>query len=178
MLPTPNVDTSMRRHEPTGLLFEKGFKTPGFEFLSNFYRRSLSVPNLRRFPACIRQQQAISTENAYQAAKFPEADSSITRNLLKVPPYQAKQEAKILKRAGLERPDWHEVNVDVMWALLVTKFSHADLRDALLATGSMELIEWNWWRDQFWGVLNSDGKYIGANVLGQLLMHLRDHLRQ
>lgn len=70
---------------------------------------------------------------------------------------------------GKNRP----LKVLVMWHLLKIKFNHAELRALLLGTGDAALIEGNDWGDTFWGVCGTKGN----NVLGQLLMRLRDNLR-
>jgi predicted NAD-dependent protein-ADP-ribosyltransferase YbiA (DUF1768 family) len=71
------------------------------------------------------------------------------------------------------RTDWNEARVDVMRAVLAAKFSDPDLRTRLVATGNAELVEENTWNDRFWG--RSRG--VGSNMLGQLLMELREGLR-
>lgn len=42
-----------------------------------------------------------------------------------------------------------------------------------MLTGDAELIEGNNWGDTFWGVCNGRGE----NMLGKLLMEIRDYLR-
>ncbi len=59
--------------------------------------------------------------------------------------------------------------MDVMNAILFSKFSDIHLMEKLLATGDAELIEGNNWDDIFFGVCNGKGK----NWLGRLLMNLR-----
>ena len=62
----------------------------------------------------------------------------------------------------------------VMMYLLQQKFGKTTvLGDALVSTGTEELIEGNTWGDTFWGVCN--GK--GANTLGQMLMIIRAQIR-
>jgi predicted NAD-dependent protein-ADP-ribosyltransferase YbiA (DUF1768 family) len=61
-----------------------------------------------------------------------------------------------------------------MRELLREKFWQEPERSVLLATGDVELIEGNWWGDQFWGQCPV-GK--GENWLGRLLMELRRDLR-
>ena len=51
---------------------------------------------------------------------------------------------------------------------------HPELGNLLIATGDAELIEGNIWRDTYWGVCNG----VGKNRLGELLMQLRNELRQ
>jgi GTP cyclohydrolase II len=61
--------------------------------------------------------------------------------------------------------------------LVAQKFNptlNPDLYNRLLATGDKYLEETNWWNDTFWGK-NLKGE--GENHLGQILMQVRDKLR-
>lgn len=61
-----------------------------------------------------------------------------------------------------------------MHAALRAKFTqHADLAALLLSTGSAKLVE-HTTNDSFWG---DGGNGRGRNMLGQLLMRVRDDLR-
>jgi len=128
--------------------------------LSNFYMAPITLGNAV-YP---------STEHAYQAAKT-------TSKMLHKKISKAK-DANAAKRFGRQlvlREDWEEIKVKVMHKVLIAKFTqHEDLREKLLATGSAELIEGNWWGDKFWGVCDNEGE----NKLGQLLMLVRDELRE
>ena len=63
--------------------------------------------------------------------------------------------------------------MDVMLAALRAKYTqHADLRALLLGTGNATLVEHRA-RDAYWGD-GPDGN--GANMLGQLLMRVREEL--
>ena len=63
-----------------------------------------------------------------------------------------------------------------MRKVLEYKFENPELRAKLLDTGDRELIEANTWHDTYWGVDKWSGK--GHNMLGKLLMKLRDELRE
>jgi predicted NAD-dependent protein-ADP-ribosyltransferase YbiA (DUF1768 family) len=69
------------------------------------------------------------------------------------------------------RPDWESVKLQVMEDLLVQKFADEHLEKQLQETGDADLIEGNYWGDDFWGV---DKKKGGKNHLGKLLMKIRD----
>jgi hypothetical protein len=81
-------------------------------------------------------------------------------------------EAKRLGKTILLRKHWEEVKVYIMLHLLKQKFAVPVLRDELLATGDAQLIEGNTWGDIYWGVCGG----VGKNVLGMLLMQVRDEL--
>ncbi len=73
------------------------------------------------------------------------------------------------------RPDWDAVKDDTMRRAVQRKFeTHGDIRALLLATGDEEIIE-NAPRDYYWGCgANGTGK----NMLGKILMNVREGLRQ
>ena len=79
-------------------------------------------------------------------------------------------EAKLLGRKLNLRDDWEDIKFNVMLEIVYNKFnSSRTLRDSLIATGDMLLVEGNWWGDTIWGV--SNGK--GQNRLGRILMDVR-----
>ncbi|HEY8097169.1 MAG TPA: NADAR family protein [Methylobacter sp.] len=127
-------------------------------FLSNFY------PCKVRFD----EQFYNSSEHAYQAAKT--LDDTIR--------YKFRQDIKSLeaKRMGKKiklRKDWEAVKRNIMEKIVLDKFTrNFDLRERLLQTGSLELIEGNTWNDTYWGVCNGQG----FNHLGRILMKVRDQI--
>jgi len=73
------------------------------------------------------------------------------------------------------RPDWEKVKDAVMREAVLAKFSqNDDLRAILLGTGNTILIE-HTERDSYWG---DGGDGSGRNRLGQILMSVREELRQ
>lgn len=71
------------------------------------------------------------------------------------------------------RADWDQVKDDIMYKALHAKFTqNAHLLEVLLGTGDKEIIEASP-RDAYWG-WGKDQK--GVNMLGKLLMKLRDEL--
>ena len=73
------------------------------------------------------------------------------------------------------RRDWEQVKDEIMQQGVLRKFeTHADIREILLATGD-ELIVENSPIDYYWGC-GKDGT--GKNKLGQILMAVREILRQ
>jgi ribA/ribD-fused uncharacterized protein len=77
-------------------------------------------------------------------------------------------------RAYPLRPDWEDVKDQVMLRGVLRKFeTHVDIRDILLATGELEIVE-NAPADYYWGC-GTDGS--GQNKLGQTLMVVRALLR-
>lgn len=128
-------------------------------FLSNFHRDSFSDESGRTYP---------TLEHAYQAAK---ATNQFDREriLMASTPLKAKQ----LGAAITTAPDWLERRVSVMDHFLRRKFAPGtEMARKLLGTGNAHLAEGNNWGDTFWGTVNGEGQ----NVLGVLLMRIRDEL--
>ena len=90
---------------------------------------------------------------------------------------RAEPDPRAAKRLGRRltlRPGWEQIKLSVMETLVREKFTrHPALAAQLLATGDLELVERNHWRDTFWGV--SDGR--GENHLGRILMKVRSELQ-
>lgn len=112
-----------------------------------------------------------TSEHYFQAQKF--AGSIREEDVRQAP------SAWLAARMGRDRnfvlrPDWENVKLEVMRTALRLKFSNnLVLVDLLLSTGNEELIEQTT-DDYFWGS-GSDGR--GLNMLGKLLMELREEYR-
>lgn len=128
-----------------------------YSWLSNFHMVSVLYEGIM-YP---------SAEHAYQAAKSTNESTRLWVSSLASP-----SEAKKAGRTILIRPDWDDVKLDVMLEILRAKFQDYELRQRLLSTEDMLLVEGNWWGDKFWGVCNG----IGCNHLGMLLMRVRSEL--
>lgn len=109
-----------------------------------------------------------SVENAYQAAKTQDTTLRI--------PFQhyTSTEAKRNGRKLPIRPDWEQIKLPLMRALVAAKFAHPTLRAQLLATEDAFIAEGNYWRDTFWGIYNGTG----TNHLGRILMEVRQTIRE
>lgn len=134
-----------------------------YKFLSNF--QVLPTPMRMRYGLIFN-----TVEHWYVAnkSKSIEWQSSV-----------AKHPLKGLKRYGRSvalREDWDEIKISVMAYGLTHKFDNKKnpcLRRKLQDTGKCFIQEGNWRGDTFWGVCLKTGK--GSNVLGKLLMELRDN---
>lgn len=134
-----------------------------YDFLSNFYK----CPVL--FEGILYQ----SVEHAYQAAKSFDTKYRYTIQLTKEPG-QAKRKGRTVKL----RPDWEIVKDNVMRMLLTRKFQLPHLRKLLLATGDAQLVEGNYWHDNYWGdcFCKSCLDTPGQNKLGKALMEIRQEI--
>ena len=128
-------------------------------FLSNFH------PS----PVTYEKVQYSTIEHAYQAAKtLDEGERTAIHNAT------TPGKAKRLGAKATLRPDWRQINMDLMQDLINQKFVvGSELAESLLSTGDAELIEGNDWGDTFWGIC--DGK--GENHLGEMLMKRRETLK-
>lgn len=123
-------------------------------FLSNFYPSPIKY-NGHLFP---------TAEHAYQASKALNEE-----DFLKVLNANTPAEAKKLGRSIKKVDNWEEKKVIIMKEILEEKFSDTSLKNMLLKVEGT-IVEENFWKDTFWGVC--DG--VGKNILGKLLMNIRD----
>ena len=115
-----------------------------------------------------------TVEHAFQAAKSVLPKQRERIRLLKNPAW-ARQTGR--SKSFPVRDGWSGMKVGVMLGLLRQKFADPRRASQLLATGGRELIEGNWWGDSFWGMCqDADGRWVGENQLGRLLMQVRSEL--
>lgn len=131
-------------------------------FLSNFYPVKVTFEGME-FP---------TVEHSYQSAKCTSLQERIVIQIAATP-----GKAKRLGHKVTMCQNWDAIRVDVMRSLLVQKFSNPSLKDMLLNTGEQQLIEGNAWGDKFWGAVLENGRWVGQNKLGNLLMQIRNELR-
>ena len=126
-------------------------------FLSNFYPCQL--------PLKIGDKVLVyqSVEAAYQAHK----NIDLADKFVNLKPLEAK---KYGKHIPLTTENWSIYRLYVMAKLLNLKFKDVELFIKLKEVKE-EIVEDNYWYDEFWGVCK--GK--GLNMLGRLLMCIRDN---
>lgn len=114
-----------------------------------------------------------TTEHYYQAMKFTETDQNWAVNIKNArTPGEAKRFGG--DKTHTLNPQWEQIKDDIMRVALKAKAEqHPDFREALLSTGNMILIE-NSPTDYYWGCGRDN---TGKNMLGKLLMELRESLR-
>ena len=157
----------------------------GWSFLSNFYPANVklwiderNVPYAHDITPFIARNIEIypSVEHAYQAAKFLDPKIRARFQWATLSAGQAKAMGYDLR--DQVRADWKEVSLEIMRDLNRQKYTPSILKRKLLATFQAELIEGNWWSDEFWGVCYGcakDGPHEprGLNHLGKILMEIR-----
>lgn len=125
-------------------------------------------------PLRFREKQWPTVEHAYQAAKFTDPFKIEAIHREKGGP-GAK---KIALSWTVETPKWEIVRLEIMWELLLQKWSQPAHAQQLLQTEGL-LVEWNNWNDRFWGIaITTEGKVLGGtNYLGIFLTAIRELLR-
>lgn len=129
--------------------------------------------NLAPYPIELEGRTWPSAEHYYQYKKFEKADPEYAQKILEA---QTPKEVKVLSMLNDKRsPGWDDEKVAILKTAVIKKFeSYKNLRDLLLSTGEEELIEANP-DDYFWGE-GADGT--GKNVMGKMLMEIRDLVRK
>lgn len=104
-----------------------------------------------------------SVEAAFQAHK----NFELAEKFVLLKPLEAKRYGK---KVPLTTTNWDIERIYVMTRLLIQKFKDPEL---FIKLKSIEeaIAEDNYWGDTFWGVC----KGVGDNVLGKLLMYIRDN---
>ena len=129
------------------------------------------------YPLIVTRTKFLTAEALYQACRFPHRPDLQHLIVAQASPMALKMKSKPHRKDS--RPDWDNVRVAIMrWCLRVklaqnwTKFSVL-----LLETGDCSIVE-DSWKDTFWGAKPAgDATLVGENVLGRLLMELREELR-
>ena len=98
-------------------------------------------------------------------------------------PMEAKQAGRAVR--NFDESVWSQVGYEVMRTVLIAKFAVPELNDFLLSTGNRLLVEASPF-DRIWGVgLGADNpriadpqKWRGENLLGKVLMEIREYYRE
>ena len=131
--------------------------------------------NFARTPLMVNGIQFKNTEQLFQMMKFTDSEPINAVYRATNPKYTAKHWEKTHRRS-----DWGSIIVDAMKFCLSVKFEQSqDFHDTLLCTKGSFIVE-----DQTsfpkktadtWGTKLVDCEYVGPNLLGRLLMELRDN---
>lgn len=126
------------------------------------------------FPLKVNGIPIRTSEALYQACRFPHLPEVQQLIIEQVSPMAAKMKSKPHRENS--RPDWDRVRVDIMrWCLHVKLMQNWEKFSALLLeTGEHPIVEKSR-KDAFWGAKMIDERtLVGINVLGNLLMELRE----
>lgn len=133
-------------------------------FLSNFYECVVVYKGLTYF----------SSEAAYQAAKCYYITDKV-----KFTDLTAAKAKKFGKEVTMVS-NWDIIKYYVMYEILLQKFKNPELKEKLLQTYPLELIEGNNWHDNDWGdcYCSKCQSIQGHNHLGKLLMYIRSNYKK
>lgn len=161
------------------------------DFPIRTYRRESSVVFLKTkeafgglsnmaggFPLSVNGIHILTSEALYQACRFPHLPHVQRLIILQKSPMTAKMKGK--PHRGNSRRDWNDVCVPIMhWCLQVKLAQNWDrFSSLLLETRDRPIVEESR-RDDLWGAKPVDEQtLIGRNVLGRLLVELRESVRR
>lgn len=119
----------------------------------------------------------LTSEALYQACRFPHLPEVQRLIIAERSPMTAKMKSKPYRDNS--RPDWDVVRTKIMrWCLQVKLVQNWDkFSKLLLETGDLPIVE-DSRKDDFWGAKPEDKEILtGANVLGRLLMQVREQIK-
>ena len=129
------------------------------------------------FPLQVNRVRIRTSEALYQACRFPHMPEVQQLIIGENSPMTAKMRSKPFRRVS--RHDWNSVHVKIMrWCLRVKLAQNwREFGRLLLATEDRPIVEQSR-KDDFWGAkVADDAMLVGMNVLGRLLMELREQLK-
>lgn len=144
-----------------------------YDFLSNFYMIPLVYEGINY----------TNSEAAFQAAKifYPGDEQRTKEERMTFCSYSPSMAKKMGRRAITLRSDWESVKDGIMLDIIRAKFGqNPHLRRLLIETGEAVLVEGNTWHDCYWGDCHCPKcqSKPGKNMLGKLLMKVRNELKQ
>lgn len=149
------MNTILKRTEIAGFNGE-------YRFLSNFWYS----------PIVLEEIWFRTAEHAFQSAKgvnFNEVRQVISA--------ATPGDAKRLGRKIQMKDNWMDIRNEVMELIVRAKFQqNTNLKDLLIETGDLPIIELNNWGDTYWGMTEYMGIRKGQNFLGKILMKIRSEL--
>ena len=129
------------------------------------------------FPIRIAGITLRTSEALYQACRFPHMPEVQKIIVGEASPMTAKMRSKPYRNDSREH--WDDIRVPIMkWCLRVKLAQNwSAFGDLLMRTGDKPIVE-DSRKDDFWGAIkDAYGEFHGRNVLGRLLMELREKLK-
>lgn len=130
------------------------------------------------FPLNINNIPILTSEALYQVCRFPHLPEVQRVIIEQRSPMAAKMKSKPYRSNS--RQDWDNVRVKIMrWCLRVKLAqNYYKFGDLLLSTANSSIVEESR-KDDFWGAKTIDeGELVGINILGRLLVELREEFRK
>lgn len=135
--------------------------------------------NFAQTPVTVDGVNFYSTESLFQVMKFTDAEARKT--VYSIKGQGLKMKAKHFEKSAGVRADWGEIIVDVLKFCLMTKYAQSEaFRNELSRSGDRFIVEdqstFSKPADTYGAKLSKDGvTYDGPNLMGRLLMELRDN---
>lgn len=131
------------------------------------------------FPLRVNGVRILTSEALYQACRFPHLPEVQRKIMDQHSPMTAKMKSKPYRKDS--RPDWDHVRTRIMrWCLRVKLAqNYEEFGRLLLATKDRPIVEQSR-KDDYWGakvVGVAEETLVGQNILGRLLMELRELLK-
>lgn len=129
------------------------------------------------YPLIVNGVRILTSEALYQVCRFPLLPEVQRLIIEQKSPMSAKMKSKPHRKDS--RPDWDYVRVNIMrWCLRVKLTQNWNtFSKLLLDTGDNPIVEQSR-KDDFWGAkVLDDRTLVGRNVLGRLLMELREAVK-
>lgn len=116
-----------------------------------------------------------SVEHAFVASK---TTNFRLRRVVALIPANKAGKAKRLGRTFQLRSNWEKLREEFMKDFVRQKFKKGLFKEVLLDTGVAEIIEGNYWHDNYWGDCSCEScvDIPGENKLGKILMKVREEL--
>jgi len=129
------------------------------------------------YPIVINKVFIRTSEALYQALRYSQYAKIQEEIITQTSPMTAKIKSK--KYIDKTREDWDKVRVHIMrWSLRIKLLQNKDtFGKLLLDTGNLPIVEESS-KDIFWGAKLINNKLEGMNVLGRLLMQLREEYKE
>jgi ribA/ribD-fused uncharacterized protein len=128
------------------------------------------LSNFAAFPIWLKGAIWPTSEHYFQAQKFAGTEHE---EAIRLAPTAARAASMGRDRRRPLRNDWEAAKDRVMRECVLAKFQqHSDLRNLLLSTGDAQIVE-SASNDSYWG---DGGAGSGLNMLGRILMEIRDQL--
>lgn len=138
--------------------------------IRGFFKEFRWLSNYQEVDIAYRGLTYKNTEAAYQASKSLDIPSRKIFTTL------SGREARLLGQKLVFRPDWNEIKYQVMTEVNTEKYKEPTLRSKLTATLGCDLVEANYWHDNYWGQCVCSNCSNGLNMFGKILMTIRDNL--
>ena len=130
------------------------------------------------FPIILNGEKILSSEALYQSCRFPHKPDIQKMIIAQKSPMTAKMWSKSFLQET--RKDWPLIRVKVMrWCIQMKLAQNFALFGRLLLSTEEKPIVEESIRDEFWGAKPfGNGTLVGMNVLGRLLMELRQQCKE